>query len=140
MARNKTTQSTEINVVPYIDVMLVLLIIFMITAPMLEQGVEVELPKTQNNAQVELPEKEAVMLVSIKEDESIHVSYLGQTEEVDHIILQKKAQAFLKSNQKSKVFIRADKNVRYENITSAMDLLKSSGYEKVGLITEAINK
>lgn len=139
MARNRTQQSTEINVVPYIDVMLVLLIIFMITAPMLEQGVEVDLPKTENNSQVELPEKEAVMLLSIREDESLHLSYLGQTEEVDHLILQKKAQAFLRSNQNSKVFIRADKNVRYENIMTAMDLLKSSGYEKVGLITQAMN-
>lgn len=139
MARKKTVQSTEINVVPYIDVMLVLLIIFMITAPMLEQGVEVDLPQTENNAQVELPEKEAVMLLSIKEDESLHLSYLGQTEEVNHSSLQRKAQAFIQSNSNSKVFIRADKNVRYENITTAMDLLKSSGYEKVGLITQGVN-
>lgn len=137
--KSKTSLSTDINVVPYIDVMLVLLIIFMITAPMLEQGVEVDLPSTQNNEQVKLPEKEAVLLVSIKKDESIHVSYLGQTEEVDYISLQKKAQAFIKYNEKSKVFIRADKDVRYENITNAMDLLKSSGYQKVGLITQGVN-
>lgn len=68
MARTKGKQSVEINVVPYIDVMLVLLIIFMITAPQLEQGVEVDLPKTVNNESVELQEKEAVFLVSIQED------------------------------------------------------------------------
>lgn len=137
MARKKTKQSVEINVVPYIDVMLVLLIIFMITAPQLEQGVEVDLPQTEHNEQVELPEQEAVFLVSIQQDESIHVSYLGKTDVVDHIGLQKKAQAFLMHNKDSKVFIRADKSVRYENITTAMDLLKSSGYNKVGLITES---
>lgn len=140
MARkSKTKQSVEINVVPYIDVMLVLLIIFMITAPQLEQGVEVDLPSTHNNEQVELPEKEAVLLVSIKNDESLHISFLGKTEIVDHSGLQQKAQEFKNHNTKSKVFIRADKNVRYENITTAMDLLKSSGFEKVGLITQGLN-
>lgn len=137
MARTKGKQSVEINVVPYIDVMLVLLIIFMITAPQLEQGVEVDLPKTVNNESVELQEKEAVFLVSIQEDESIHISYLGKTEVVSKDQLQRKASEFLISNKNSKVFIRADRSVRYENITTAMDLLKSSGYEKVGLITES---
>lgn len=137
--RVKTKLSTEINVVPYIDVMLVLLIIFMITAPMLEESVEVDLPSTENHAQVELPEKEAVLLLSIKEDETMHLSFLGQTTEVDNSLLQKKAQAFFKHNPKSKVFIRADKDVRYENIMTSMDLLKSSGYDKVGLITKSSN-
>ncbi len=137
MARTKGKQSVEINVVPYIDVMLVLLIIFMITAPQLEQGVEVDLPKTVNNESVELQEKEAVFLVSIQEDESIHISYLGKTEVVSKDQLQRKASEFLMNNKNSKVFIRADRSVRYENITTAMDLLKSSGYEKVGLITES---
>ncbi len=137
--RVKTKLSTEINVVPYIDVMLVLLIIFMITAPMLEESVEVDLPSTENHAQVELPEKEAVLLLSIKEDETMHLSFLGQTTEVNNSLLQKKAQAFFKHNPKSKVFIRADKNVRYENIMISMDLLKSSGYDKVGLITKSSN-
>ena len=135
--RKKTKQSTEINVVPYIDVMLVLLIIFMITAPMLEESVEVDLPSTENHAQVELPEKEAVLLLSIKKDESMHLSFLGNTFEVDNVEMQKKAQAFFKHNPKSKVFIRADKEVKYERITTSMDLLKSSGYEKVGLITKS---
>lgn len=135
--REKTKQSTEINVVPYIDVMLVLLIIFMITAPMLEESVEVDLPSTENHAQVELPEKEVVLLLSIKKDESMHLSFLGNTFEVDNIEMQKKAQAFFKQNPKSKVFIRADKEVKYERIMTSMDLLKSSGYDKVGLITKS---
>lgn len=138
--RKKSSISAEINVVPYIDVMLVLLIIFMITAPMLENGVDVDLPSTSSHEQVELPEKESVLLVSIKKDESLYISYLGKTENVSHQDLQKKAQAFLKYNKKSKVFIKADKDVRYENITLAMDLLKSSGYQKVGLITQSNNK
>ncbi len=138
--RKKTNISAEINVVPYIDVMLVLLIIFMITAPMLENGVDVDLPSTSSHEQVELPEKEAVLLVSIKKDESLYISYLGKTEHVDHKNLKNKAQAFLKFNKNSKVFIKADKDVRYENITRAMDLLKGSGYQKVGLITQSENK
>ncbi len=135
MARKKTKPSTEINVVPYIDVMLVLLIIFMITAPMLEQGVEVELPETTNNAQVELPKKEAVFLVSIKEDGAIHASFSGDTIIVNEDELYIKSKSFVSGNIDSKAFIRADKNVRYENVMNVMDLLKSSGYEKVGLIT-----
>lgn len=137
--RKKTKASGEINVVPYIDVMLVLLIIFMITAPKLEQGVEVDLPKTMHNESVALPEKEAVLLLSIKNDNSFHLSYLGQTFEVGDLELVKKSKAFYSSNNNSKVFIRSDKDVRYERIMTAMDLLKSSGYSKVGLITEKNN-
>lgn len=137
--RTRTKPSTEINVVPYIDVMLVLLIIFMITTPMLEESVQVDLPSTENNKQVSIPDKEAVLLLSIKKDETLHLSFLGKTTEVDYNLMQKKAQAFFKHNPKSKVFIRADKEVRYEMVTTAMDLLKSSGYNKVGLITKSSN-
>lgn len=136
MARKKTTLSTEINVVPYIDVMLVLLIIFMITAPLLEQGVEVELPETQNNAKVELPNKEYVFLVSIEENGIIHASYNGDTKTVSEDELFKSASTFISENSNSKAFLRADKSVRYEKVMSAMDLLKSSGYAKVGLISK----
>lgn len=136
MARKKTKPSVEINVVPYIDVMLVLLIIFMITAPQLEQGVEVDLPQTENNSEVNLPEQESVFLVSIKEDESIYVSYLSKTEVVTANELKSVAHEFLNNNKDSKAFLRADKNIRYENVTNTIDILKSSGYPKVGLITK----
>lgn len=136
MARKKTTQSSEINVVPYIDVMLVLLIIFMITAPMLEQGVEVDLPETENNAKVELPKKEFVFLVSIQEDETLHASFGGDTLVVNNEELLSNSSAFISKYPNSKAFLRADKNVRYEKVMNTMDLLKSSGYKKVGLISQ----
>lgn len=136
MARKKTKLSTEINVVPYIDVMLVLLIIFMITAPLLEQGVDVDLPSTHNNSKVELPNKEHVFLVSIKEDGTIHASFSGDTMVVNEELLVSRASDFVSQNSNSKAFLRADKNVRYESVMTTMDLLKSSGYEKVGLISK----
>lgn len=135
MARKKTTISSEINVVPYIDVMLVLLIIFMITAPLLEQGVEVELPSTENNSAVELPKKEYVFLVSIEADGVIHASYDGDTIVVTEEELAVNASSFISKNTNSKAFLRADKDVRYERVMTTMDLLKSSGYAKVGLIS-----
>ena len=134
--RRKQTTTGEINVVPYIDVMLVLLIIFMITTPKLEQGVKVDLPQTINNEQVHVQDKDAMMLLSIQNDNSFHLSYLGQTIPVTNIELVKKAKAFNQSNSDAKVFIRSDKKVEYGVIMSAMDLLKSSGYKNVGLITE----
>lgn len=136
MARKKTTQSSEINVVPYIDVMLVLLIIFMITAPMLEQGVEVDLPATANNAKVELPKKEFVFLVSIQEDGTLHASFGGDTLVVNNEELLTNSSGFVSKYPNSKAFLRADKNVRYEEVMNTMDLLKSSGYKKVGLISQ----
>jgi len=136
MARKKTKLSTEINVVPYIDVMLVLLIIFMITAPLLEQGVEVELPETHNNSKVELPKKEYVFLVSIEENGIIHASYNGDTKTVTENELIVSATSFYSKNTNSKAFLRADKSVRYESVMTTMDLLKSAGYSKVGLISK----
>ena len=136
MSRKKTKLSADINVVPYIDVMLVLLIIFMITAPMLEQGVDVDLPSTENNEQVDMPTNNAVFLVSVDADGQIYASFDDDTIEVTEDELVTKSKFFFSNNPTSKAFLKSDKDVLYGRVITIMDLLKSSGYTKVGLISK----
>jgi biopolymer transport protein TolR len=117
----------EINVVPYIDVTLVLLVIFMITAPMTNPGV-VELPKV---GQV-LKQAVAPVVVTVKADKSLEVDGKRmQRDEALYAIRQKVA----KESQQS-VVIAADKSVRYEDLISVMDMLKQGKVEKVGLLLQ----
>jgi len=126
---------SEINVVPYIDVMLVLLIIFMITAPIVQQGVEVELPQLSANS---LPpdEQEPVILTVSKAGEY----YLNIGDDLkkpvsDDVVTQRIA-LVLKQKPQTPVLVRGDKDADYGSVTTAMVLLQSAGVEKVGLMTE----
>jgi len=125
----------EINVVPYIDVMLVLLIIFMITAPLLQQGVEIELPQASANP---LPpdQNEPVVLTVTK----IGEYYLNVGERikdpVSEEVLVHRVAAVLKYQPETPVLVRGDKNVDYGSITNAMVLLQTAGVEKIGLMTD----
>lgn len=136
MSRKRTIQSSEINVVPYIDVMLVLLIIFMITAPLLEQGVEVDLPKTEFNKNVEMPDANSVFLVSINEKGIIHASYDGETKVINEKELKELSLDFHKNNNNAKAYLKADKSIIYDKVITTMDILKGSGFDKVGLISK----
>lgn len=125
----------EINVVPYIDVMLVLLVVFMITAPMLMQGVDVELPQAPSEA---LPENDdEPILVSITEDGSLFMDLLddgnvaGTAEEVADIIGK-----VLAEQPDTSVLVWGDKNVAYGEVVGLMTLLQNAGAERVGLVTE----
>ncbi len=128
----------EINVVPYIDVMLVLLIIFMITAPLLQQGVEIELPQASANP---LPseQKEPVVLTVSKTGEY----YLNVGEQVkvpiSEEVLVHRVAAVVKYQPDTPVLVRGDRNVDYGSVTHAMVLLQSAGVEKVGLMTDHID-
>ena len=129
----------EINVVPYIDVMLVLLIIFMITAPLLQQGVEIDLPQANANP---LPpdQREPVVLTVSKTGEY----YLNVGEHVndpiDEEVLVHRVAAVLKYQPETPVMVRGDKDVNYGSITNAMVLLQTAGVEKVGLMTDQPEK
>jgi len=117
----------EINVVPYIDVTLVLLVIFMITAPMTNPGV-VELPKV---GQV-LKQAVAPMVVTVKADKGLELDGKRmQRDEILYAIRQKVAKA-----PEQSVVIAADKSVRYEELISVMDMLKQGKVEKVGLLLQ----
>ncbi|QEY59350.1 protein TolR [Pseudomonas sp. C27(2019)] len=145
--RNRRKPVAEMNVVPYIDVMLVLLVIFMVTAPMLTQGVKVELPQVSSEV---LPQdnNSIVLTISIKSDKSF---YWNTSTEVDVDTAQDKAvelaqmvnaaRAILAANaaqgKKVQVYVRADKSVDYGSVMAAMGGLQQAGVTDVGLITEA---
>lgn len=126
---------SEINVVPYIDVMLVLLIIFMITAPLLQQGVEIDLPQANANP---LPpdQREPIVLTVSKTGEY----YLNVGEKIDKPISEEvlvhRVAAVVKYQPDTPVLVRGDKNVDYGSITNAMVLLQTAGVDKIGLMTD----
>ncbi|TAN51490.1 MAG: protein TolR [Methylococcaceae bacterium] len=125
----------EINVVPYIDVSFVLLIIFMITAPLLQTGVEVDLPQADAKT-VETPEDKPPVIISIKADGSYFVD-LGDHEDqpVAAEELAAKVTAALRLKPGTAVYVRGDKAVEYGKVVTAMAALKQSGVPSVGLMT-----
>lgn len=123
---------SEINIVPYVDVMLVLLVIFMVTAPLLTQGVQVDLPQAKAEP---LPQDQKPPIV-ISVDASGHL-FLDQSKEAmlpqDLVI---KVAASIQLDRTRAVLVRGDKNVDYGKVINAMVLLKRAGVSKVGLMTE----
>ncbi len=134
MAKKRRAVS-EINVVPYIDVMLVLLIIFMITAPIVQQGVEVELPKLAANSLPPEQQEPVILTVSKTGEYYLNVGDDLKKSLSDDIVTQRVA-LILKLKPQTPVLVRGDKNVNYGSVTTAMALLQSAGVEKVGLMTE----
>ncbi len=126
---------SEINVVPYIDVMLVLLIIFMITAPIVQQGVEVELPKLSANSLPPEQQEPVILTVSKTGEYYLNVGDDLKKPVTDDIVIQR-VTLVLKQKPQTPVLVRGDKNVDYGAVTTAMVLLQSAGVEKVGLMTE----
>jgi biopolymer transport protein TolR len=129
----------EINVVPYIDVMLVLLVIFMVTAPLLNQGVEVDLPKAQaETLDIQNQESDAVVL-SITREENC---YLGvgseRAESVECDTLEPRRRAvgeLLERIPSPPVLVRADREIKYDRVIRAMQALREAGAARVGLST-----
>ncbi len=128
----------EINVVPYIDVTLVLLIIFMITAPLIQSGVDVDLPQAQAKEieQTDLPP----VIISIDRQGRYYIDLGGreaeQAEARELLIL---VAAVLKNKPETQVYIRGDKDVEYGKVVTVMAALKNAGIPKVGLMTEAFD-
>jgi len=125
----------EINVVPYIDVMLVLLIIFMITAPIVQQGVEIELPKLTANSLPPDQQEPVILTVSKTGDYYLNIGDNLKEPVSDDVVTQRIA-LVLKQKPTTPVLVRGDKDVDYGAVTTAMVLLQSAGVEKVGLMTE----
>ncbi|MFK8049459.1 MAG: protein TolR [Halioglobus sp.] len=136
MARNKKHRPVaEINVVPYIDVMLVLLIIFMVTAPMLMQGVKVELPEASSDP-VENQDSEP-LIVSIKSNGELFLN-LGSGEELALSLatIKQRVSVVLRRSPKKPVLIWGDKAVPYGEVVTLMATLQAAGAPSVGLVTE----
>jgi len=130
----------EINVVPYIDVTLVLLIIFMITTPMLQTGVEVDLPQAES-AMVEQKEGEPPIVISIKEAGEYYINTDGQNDElIEPEVINDRVSLVLRDKPKTQVLISADKGVDYGTVVTVMAALKNAGVPTVGLITKPEEK
>jgi len=125
----------EINVVPYIDVMLVLLIIFMITAPMLMQGVEVELPDAPSEPIAN--QDDEPLIVSIKPDGSYYINLGGDPEKPEKLeVITDKVGKILKAKPKTPVLVWGDEKVSYGVVVTLMAELQKAGAKNVGLVTE----
>ena len=124
----------DINVTPLVDVMLVLLIIMMLVAPMLEQGVSVKLPKATNST--EKPQSENQTIVAIAANKGMYVN----AKPVPEAELGTRVSELLESKTEKIVIIRADEEVEYGAVMAAMDQLRQAGIEDIGLITERLNQ
>jgi biopolymer transport protein TolR len=120
---------SQINVTPLVDVMLVLLIIFMVTAPIIQQGVQVSLPKVKAAA---LPGKEEQFIVSITRDREIYLNDIRMTTDA----LTEKLTAIARERPDREVFIRADEQVPYGDVIKMMGAIKAAGIDNVGMVTE----
>ena len=127
---SKRTVLSEINVTPLVDVMLVLLIIFMVTAPLMQQGIQVDLPETESTG---MEIKEEPFVIYIKTDKKV---YFGEaTEPVSIGKIKVKLSAIMKARKDKSVYIRADKTVEYGLVAQAIAAIQSSGIYSVGLVT-----
>jgi len=120
---------SEINVTPFVDVMLVLLIVFMVTAPLLTVGIPVDLPKVKASA---LTDQKDPLEITVKIGGEI---YLGESE-VDVENLIPRLNAITELNQEARIYVRGDRVVAYGRIMEIMSLVNSAGYIKVALVTQ----
>jgi biopolymer transport protein TolR len=126
---NNRAVMAEINVTPLVDVMLVLLVIFMVTAPMMQQGVQVNLPKAETKAMTQADE---AVVVSIDKSGKIFVD----KQEVAAGDLRKRLEAMFVTRAKKEVFLKADAGVPYGEVVRTMADIKGAGIERLGMVTE----
>ena len=140
--RNRRKPMAEINVVPYIDVMLVLLIIFMVTAPLLNLGVEVELPEA-DAAPLESKANEEPMVITVLANGDLYLNAgggpdMGSSGLIDPESLEKTVTAIVKRNPELQVLVGGDQAVGYGKVYEAMVILQRAGVTKVGLMSDPI--
>lgn len=141
--RHKRKPKAEMNVVPYIDVMLVLLVIFMVTAPMLTQGIQIELPKVASEA---LPSEDtqSIVTLSVEADGTYHWNQ-GETVDTEQYSnsasslqdMSARVSGLVAADPDTQVFIRADSQAGYGLVVAGMAALQQNGVTQIGLITEA---
>lgn len=120
---------SEINITPFVDVMLVLLIIFMVATPLMESGIPIQLPKAATKA---LPKGEDPVVLTLTKDNHL---FLGKTE-VPLGELEKKLRTVYEKREKQEILIRADASLPYGTVAAAMALVKNAGINKIGLVTD----
>ena len=124
---------SDINVTPMVDVMLVLLIIFMVTAPMMTQGVNVDLPETTAKS---LRQEEKPLVISLTKEGEISINNIPLV----RALLIQELQKNYEANKDQPIFLNADKNVRYGDVVTIMADIKSVGFDKIGMITKPPEK
>jgi biopolymer transport protein TolR len=122
---------SEINVTPFVDVMLVLLVIFMITAPLIQHGIKVDLPRA---ATEQIETKEDELIITIDKHKKIYI--LDNKYSMNEF--QDKIKAIYKTKQRKKIFLNADRILPYEIVIKVMAEIKNAGFDEVGLVTEPI--
>ena len=127
--RSKKEPMSEINVTPFVDVMLVLLIIFMVTAPLLTVGVQVDLPESAADS---LPDDQEPLTLSINSKGEIYI----QEHQVTYQKMIPKLLAIAKNRTDTRIYVRGDKNINYGRVLEIMGMLSGSGFTKVALISE----
>ncbi|MEQ1790643.1 MAG: protein TolR [Rickettsiales bacterium] len=127
--RNRSDSFSEINITPMVDVMLVLLIIFMVTAPMMTSGVTVDLPQASSSP---IAGQDEPLAVSVKENGDIYI----QETKVPMDELQAKLTAIIGQKKDTRIFIRGDKNIDYGKVMQVVGEINSAGFSKVALITD----
>ena len=131
LARQTDTSLADINIVPFVDVMLVLLVIFMITAPILQSGIDVDLPKTQTVKEISEPR----LVVTIDRGQLV---YLGDTAVNVHE-LGKKVLAQMNNPKSDSVYLRCDESVPFGTFATVIDTLRQAGIENVSIVTQPLS-
>lgn len=125
----KNNPISDINVTPLVDVMLVLLIVFMVTAPLLTVGVPIELPKTDAK---QMSEESEPLTITLDKEGNIYIQEL----EIPFAELGEKLEAIGMGNYDQKIYINGDKNINYEMLMKVMAKINSAGYTSIGLVTD----
>jgi len=131
MTGQKTRLMSEINVTPFVDVMLVLLVIFMVTAPMMTSGVKVDVPQTSHE-RMDVDSKALVISVDASRKVSINDFQLDPGE------LSTQLPRILESKQAEEVYLKADRSLPYGFVMSVMSSIREAGVEKIGMVTEPV--
>ena len=126
---------SDINVVPYIDVMLVLLVIFMVTAPLMTQGIKVDLPDAASGP-LDVGQEEVTLVVSIKADRTYYMNVGDEEEPVPVSEVFERSKKVIAANPQIKVLVEGDQNLPYGTVIELMNILQQAGAASVGLITE----
>jgi len=138
MRKNRRGRMAEINVVPYIDVMLVLLVIFMITAPLLNQGVQVDLPKATSKPLSSAEKEPLIVSVNAQGQYFLNIASNPSVPITEENLIQTAEAEFAKAKQENReqqVYVKGDQKVDYGRVVQAMVILQKAGAPKVGLIT-----
>jgi len=133
VGENRQDVISDINITPLVDVMLVLLVIFMVTAPMLMHGVKVDLPRTESKS---IKTEEDALILSITKERLI----LIEDYKVEFGALQEKLEKIFANRAVKEIFLQADKDVPYGYVIKVMSEVKEAGITKVGMITEPLHK